>query len=142
MKNSVILNCLIEKEKELQSELNKVRLAIDACSDTNILSKIFYDPQNIYRNKIQIVLLDINQVKTTKEILNLILDREPELDQGKTYNTISGNLSVMCKEGILIQHKEMKMKGYYYGLKKWFDENGVLMGPYKPKLDNHIIQIK
>lgn len=100
-----------------------------------IEEKTFYYPKDTtWKEKIIQYIKFKNKAVTTSNIVDAVLKVEPLLLEKQVMNLISGNMSVLVKEGHIKPYKPKKMKGFYYANPLWFDENGELLEAHKPNM--------
>jgi hypothetical protein len=86
-------------------------------------------------NKIIYILRELDKPSTSSDIVNLMLEFDEDLRF--TYEKVkylSPHFTKASKYGRIIQHKIKGIKGYYYILPDWIDENNILREGYKKKI--------
>jgi hypothetical protein len=88
-------------------------------------------------------LKDATYPLRTIDILNCMFfnEREKLDDEAKKKNymaALSFALNNQCDKGVLIRTSIAGYKGYFYGLKDWFDKDGKLKTTIHKKLDEEL----
>ncbi len=118
MSNELIIQQLKDKEAQLLTELNKVRLALQAFIDGNIPYQPFqynynteqyevpekFDRKLTYNVKILFVLKNGAKPLLVEEIVQALHLLEPEIEINKLHKNVSYNLSMLAKYSRIRKH--------------------------------------
>jgi len=133
------IKALVERKKMLESKIedfNKEIEEIDShvsaltsvpmFKDTGNYSTVKWETKG-YRNewpwtkKITYYQEFKGKLMTTNEVVNFILDKEPELDKAKTRSSVSAALSNRLKNKSYIKFIDPITNTTYYGPDEWFN---------------------
>lgn len=110
----------------------------DRGSETKPVFEFSYPPGSSWREKIIAFLKYKNKAVTTTDICNAIGNIEPKYSHRQLLNHVSGNMSLMVKDGIIKAYKPTKMKGSFYANPAWFAGDS-LKEEHKPDMKAQVI---
>jgi hypothetical protein len=139
-----------EEQKNREMVINSIKTTIEAISHSDKtpssnkgsvampVSAFYYPLGSSWKEKIIAFLKFKNKAVTTTEICKAISDIEPKYSQRQLLNHVSGNMSLMVKDGFIRVYKPTKMKGSYYANPAWFEGEN-LKEQHKPDMKAQVI---
>lgn len=134
------LKALVERKHMLESKIDDFKREIEEIdghiskltsfsifNDNQVYGKVKwetsgYRPEWPWTQKIGYYLDFRGKVSTTQDVVNFLLEKEPELDKSKTRSSVSAALSNKAKNGKYTKFVDPVTQQTYYGLSEWFDE--------------------
>ena len=144
------LKALTEKKKvlemkiqEFQKEIKEIDTHISALTslpifaDNQIVPKInwntnTYQSEWSWSRKISYYEDFKGKLITSAEIINFIIEEEPEQDKHKLRSSVSAALSNRTRSGLYTKFIDPISNTTYYGPREWFDEQGEPLMEFLP----------
>ncbi len=135
------LKALTEKKRALEARIEEFRkeiveidnhisnlTSLPIFQDQSSQQTIRWDPaayraQWPWTRKIAHYLEQKDKLVTSAEVLNYILEQEPELDKQKARSSISAALSNKIRSGEYRKFTDPVTQTAYYGITDWFEKN-------------------
>jgi len=133
-------NKLSSQLQQLQKELSELDNHINSISNYPIFKESQdmsieikdYNPSLPWTRKVSIYGNKKVKLMNSNEVVNFILENEPNLDKEKVRSSISAVLSNRVKSETYLKHTDPASEITYYGLKDWFDDFGEPKREYLP----------
>ena len=123
------------KEVYAEREMLALRVKELEKQESNNLDSDGYGRMSSWVSKICFVLQHENRPLRSPELISLLEKREPELaGHSSKEQYFSAFLSNAVSYGRIIQQKVKGVRGYYYLLPSWLDEQGKVLPTYKDKM--------
>ena len=139
------LNRLKKKLEDTQIELRKVReqlyeketenIKLQVLLDHYVSPKDKYDESRTWVSKLVFIVAHANKPLRSADIILLLSRREPVLHEKESKEKfISPSLNAAMKFRRLIPYKLQGVRGNYYCLPEWIDEDGELLPEMRSKI--------
>jgi len=139
------LERLKKKLAETQKELNETKDQLHKQEKENIKLRLLLDsyvnPKDEYNksrtgvSKIVFIVAKANKPLRSAEIIALLLRREPVLHEKESKEKfVSPSLNSAIKSKRLIPYKLPGVRGNFYCLPEWMEENGALIAVMREKI--------
>jgi hypothetical protein len=139
------LDRLKKKLEDTQTELRKVKDQLHEKENENIKLKVLldyyinpkdkYDENRTWVSKLVFVVAHANKPLRSADIISLLLRREPILDRKASKEKfISPSLNAAMKFRRLIPYKLHGVRGKFYCLPEWINEDGELLPEMRTKI--------
>jgi len=124
------------KQAELDNcelELSEIEASIEGFQGgAESMPKDNYDPAWHHVLKAKYFLQRENKTLTIRQIVDDVLEKEPDRTAKTLMNKVSGRLNKQCDgDGMFRRYKPFNGSEWHYGLKEWFGEDNTPIDQYK-----------